>query len=105
MKAKQIEWHFTGIEGVEWLKPESDTMTNAEVPRSSYGIVNNRSWFEIRREGKKKPKYTLLSFPIPCEHFTRGNNSKKLGEFNSPEEAANRAQEIFNGFIVPLTQP
>jgi len=104
MKIKKIKWRFNSIEGLDFLKPDSDTMTNAGVPRSSYGIINNKIWFEIRREGKKKPKYTLFSFPIPNENFTRGNNSKKLGEFNSPEAAAVRAQEIIDEFVVTLTE-
>lgn len=105
MKSKKIEWFLSSIEGLDFLKPDYDTKTNAGVPRSLYGIINNKSWFEIRREGKKKPKYTLFSFPIPNENFTRANNSKKLGEFNSPEAAAVRAQEIIDEFVVTLTDP
>ena len=103
MQIKTIEWSFTGIEGLDFLKPDSDTMTNARIPRSSYGIVNN-VWFEIRREGKKKPKYILLSYPITAENFTRANNSKRLGEFETPEAAAEKAQEIFNKFVISLTE-
>ena len=102
MKAKTIIWKFREAIGLDWLKPEKDQNTNAGVPRSSFGYINNITWFEIRREGKKSVKYILLSYPISTEHFTRANNSKRLGEFQTPEAAAEKAQEIFNEFVNSL---
>lgn len=111
MKVKKIVWRCGNINGLDFLKPENDDKPNENedtthlgISRSTYGCINDSFQFEIRREGKKVPKYVLLSFPIQFEYFTRANNSKVIGEFETPEEASQKAQDIMIQFVSSLIQ-
>ncbi len=86
MKPKKIQW-------------QDDAHAKNEIN----GIINERAWFFVRKVGVKTPKFILLSLPITSEYFTRANNSKVLGEFETPELAQVKAQEIFNEFVNSLT--
>lgn len=99
---KKINWRFGGVLGLDWLKPEYDDKTNAGIERSSFGFLGKECWFEIRRTGKKKPTYSLFTHPIKNRFFTKANNSKKIGEYNSPEEASNVAKSIIEELVESL---
>lgn len=104
MITKKINWKFGEVLGLDWLKPEYDEKTNAGIERSSFGYIGNNhySLFEIRRTGKKKPIYSLFTYPINNRFFTKANNSKKIGEYNSPEEASNVAKSIIEELVESL---
>lgn len=104
---KKIKWSFGAILGLDWLKPEYDDKTNSGIERSSFGFLSAKEcWFEIRRTGKKKPIYSLFTYPIRNGFFTKLNtklnNSKKIGEYNSPEEASNVAKSIIEELVESL---
>jgi hypothetical protein len=85
MKPKKIQW-------------QDDVNVKNEIN----GIINVLVWFVVRKVGVKNPKFVLLSYPISNPNFTRANNSKVLGEFETPELAQAKAQEIFDEFVNSL---
>ncbi len=63
-------------------------------------IKNSRViYFHVRKEGKRNPKYILLSYPIESPAFVKANMSKKLGVFSTPNKAMQKAQNLLNEFV------
>ncbi len=84
---------------IEWSNAIFDFKNDYE-----FGLINNRIWFEVRKTRKNNPKFLLLTYPISVEHFTRANNSKRIGEFDTIELAKAKAQEIFDNLVKSLTE-
>jgi len=87
MKPKKINW-------------EKDAFLEDKVN----GNIGKTIFFDIQKVGVRKPKYCLKSFPICSIHFTRANNPKKLGEFDSVEIAKEKAQKYFDEFVSLLVE-
>lgn len=87
------------------MKPKKITWSNDQSFKGeTNGLINNFIWFVVRKEGVKNPKFLLLTYPITIEHFTRANNSKKIGTFDTAELAKEKAQEIFDNLVKSLTE-
>ena len=87
LQPKTLEWKPSGQNDTQW-----------------YAILNKRILFEVRQEGKRNPKFVVLSYPFETGIFTRANNSKKLGEYPTQDRAQEAVEEFYKQFILSFMQ-
>lgn len=91
------------LKPLTWM-PNSENgkmKNNGSTIHTEYARVKDFNWilFKVEKEGKRKIKFVVQSFPFENGVFVKANNTKKLGEFETVEQAKEYAEKAFEKFV------